>query len=79
MQTLTHDEIVHALTVHLAPGAQWNLRGTKLEWIDANHPEPTADQIEKACHNCHPEKEAFKNMSKDEKIAYLAKRLGLED
>lgn len=75
---LSHTQITHAL-LHIRPGAQWNLRGTKIEWLDRSQTEPSADEIAAACHKCSPEKEAFQRMSADEKIAYMAKRLGLED
>ena len=77
--TLTPEQVTHALSVHLCPGAQWVMRGLDLEWLDESQKQPTWGAIDAACHACDPEKEAFKKMTQAQKITFLAKRLGLED
>lgn len=75
---LTNLEIAHALQ-HLRPGAQWNIRGEEIEWLDKVQTQPTNREIAAACRSCNPEKESFRLLTSEQKISYLAKRLGLED
>lgn len=74
---MTHDEMTHALT-HLRPGAEWHLRGLELIWLDKNHPQPTTEELNAACHSCNPVKMEYEKLSTaEEKLAFLAKQLGL--
>lgn len=75
---MQHKELTHAL-LHLRPNAEWVLSGGKLRWLDKVQSEPSADELEKACHACRPEKLAWQKCGTvEEKLAFLAKHLGLE-
>jgi hypothetical protein len=78
MDKLTHDQIAHALT-HLRPGAQWCLRGGVIEWMDKTQSQPKDGEFVGVCLGCRPEREIYQKLALDEKLEFIAQKLGLVD
>jgi hypothetical protein len=80
---MTNAGIVHALSIHLTPGAQWVLTGddpANLIWIDTVQTQPSLTAIENACQGCNPLATEFAALTtQTEQINFLAKQLGLSN
>lgn len=81
---------VSTALLSLRPGAEWNLRGTTIEWLDKVQRQPTQAEIDLAILNCQSaeavldtqKKQAILDskdvkMSPDERINALIKALAL--
>lgn len=77
----TKERLIKALQ-ELRPGAEWVLYGDSIEglvWHDKSQTQPTVKEISDALPSVQSEKELYASLSQEEKLSYLAKRLGLED